>query len=203
MATTGNMEQVREALHGITGVEVPPVEAGPDRYLVMVRLGRELDAVDSFRRNQVRCYWPSYEELVVTPRRTPSGQPIRRLRRVGILPGYVFSAIDPRVDFISLLDRIVGAFDVVRTLNGNPLHIPDADIRIIQRIEVGLNQPAKPGTQSDFKVGERVTFVDDTVGRWPPGKVIKVARDGRISISVDMMGRKVTIKALPHQIERM
>jgi transcription antitermination factor NusG len=200
----GNMATVRDALAGITGVAVPPAEVGPDRYLVMVRMGRELDAVDSFRRNQIRCYWPSYEELVTTPRRTPAGQPIRRLRRVGILPGYVFSAVDPTVDFTSLLDRIVGAFDVVRTLNGNPLHILDADIRIIQKIEVGLNQPAKGGAvASDFKVGEKVTFIDDVVGRWPPGKVIKVARDGRISVSVDMMGRKVTIKVLPHQIERM
>jgi transcription antitermination factor NusG len=202
MAATGNMEKVRDALQGITGVEQPPVETGPDRYLVMVRMNRELDAVDSFRRNQVRCYWPSYEELVVT-RRSFNGQPVRRLRRVGILPGYVFSAVDPNVDFTAMLDRIVGAFDVVRTLDGHPLHIPDADIRIIQKIEIGLSQCVVPGKGCDFKIGEKVRFIDDVVDRWPPGKIIHIAPTGRISVQVELMGRKVTIRVLPHQIERM
>jgi|GEM_PF-5255356 len=200
LMATGNMQQVRNALTGITGVATLPVETGPDRYLVTVRMNRELDAVDSFRRNNIRCYWPSYEELAPT-RRLFNGQPVRRLRRVGILPGYVFSAVDPNVDFTDLLDRIVGAFDVVRMLDGTPLHIPDADIQIIRRIEVGLNSPTTCD-KSDFKLGEKVRFVDDLVGRWPPGKIIKVAPGGRISVQIELMGRKVTIKVLPHQIER-
>jgi hypothetical protein len=66
----GNLDQVRSAIHGITGVA--PVEAaaaGPDRYLIMARMNHELDTVDSFRRNNVPAYWPSYEELAPSRRR--------------------------------------------------------------------------------------------------------------------------------------
>lgn len=198
----GNIEQVRSALHGITGIQLPPIETGPDRYLVSVRINRELDAVDSFRRHTVRCYWPNYEEWA--PVRKVAGVRIaRRLRRVGILPGYVFAAVDSGLDFTSLLDQIVAAFDVVRTNSGAPLLIPDPDIQIIRRIEAGLNTPkAQPTGHGDFKPGQKVRFVDDLIGRWPNGRVVRLAREARISVQVELMGRKVDITVLPHQIER-
>jgi transcription antitermination factor NusG len=198
----GNMEQARNALAGITGKDViEPIAEGPERYLVMVRMNRELDAVDSFRRNNVQSYWPNYEELMPA-RRVYGVRPVRRIRRVGILPGYVFSAVDPNRDFTNLLDRIVAAYDVVRNASGCPLRIADADVQIIRRIEIGLNTPHEQA-KHDLKVGEKVRFVDDLIGRWPPGKVAKLAREGRISVEVELMGRKVYITALPHQIERM
>jgi transcription antitermination factor NusG len=198
----GNIQQVRKALEGITGVDpVVRVEGGPDRYLVMVRMNRELDAVDSLRRHQFRAYWPSFEELMPT-RKVYGGRTGRRLRRVGILPGYVFSAIDGR-DFIALIDRLVGVIDVARSFSGEPLLIRDDDIRIIRRIEVGLNTPSATASgQHRFKVGERVRFVDDLIGRWPPGRIRKLAREGRIGVEVELMGRKLDIIVLPHQIER-
>lgn len=201
-ATTGNLEQVRSALAGITGVVVAPTAQGPDRYLVTVRMNREMDAVDSLRRHQLRSYWPSYEEFA--PMRVVAGVRLsRRTRRVGIIPGYVFAEVNPGMDFTSLLDRVVGAFDVVRTASGAPLLIPDADVQIIRRIEIGLNTPKEqPTGHGDFKVGNKVRFVDDLMGRWPNGKVIKLAREHRISVQVEMMGRKVSITVLPHQIER-
>ena len=200
--TTGNLEQVRAALHGITGQQIaPPVTAAPDRYLVMARTNHELDAVDSFRRNCVSAYWPSYEELAVSRERR-NGFATRRWRRVGIIPGYIFAAIDPDLDFTTLLHRVVGALDMVRTLSGDPLLIRDADIQIIRRIEIGLNTPLPQIALHNFKPGEKVRFVDDLVGRWPPGIITKLAREGRISVEVALMGRKVKITVLPHQIER-
>lgn len=201
--TAGNLEQVRNALHGITGIEPPKlVDDGPDRYLVMARMNRELDTVDSLRRNGYRAYWPHYEHLAPT-RTKRNGHPIRKMRRVGLIPGYVFSTIDPRQDLELLLDRIVGAIDVVRTFSGNPLVICDADVQIIRRIEIGLNTP-RPTNQvaHTFKRGQKVRFLDDLVGRWPPGIVESLAHDGRISVLVDLMGRKVPVTVLPHQIER-
>jgi transcription antitermination factor NusG len=195
----GNLTQVRAALHGITGLE--PDKSGPDRYLVIARMNRELDTVDSFRRNTVPAYWPSYEQLRVT-RQKQNGHPVRRLVRVGILPGYVFAAVQPSLDFENFLQRIVGAIDIARTMSGNPLLISDADIRIIRRIEAGLNTPRSGRTAHDFKRGQKVCFVDDLVGRWPPGVIEKLAPDGRISVEVELMGRKVPITVLPHQIER-
>lgn len=199
---SGNIEQVRNALTGITGVEVSAGRPGPDRYLVSVRMNREMDSVDSFRRHQVRSYWPNYEELLPC-RHVPGVRPVRRLRRVGILPGYVFSEVDPSRDFTDLLDRIVGAFDVVRMASGHPLLIADEDIQIIRKIEIGLNTPKeKPTGYGEFKVGHKVRFVDDLMGRWPNGKIERLAREARISVQVELMGRKVSITVLPHQIER-
>lgn len=198
----GNLEQVRAALQGITGVELRPENRGPDRYLVMVRMNRELDAVDSFRRHSVPAYWPSYQELAPT-QRVRGGHPVRRMRRVGIMPGYVFAAADHSFDMTLLLDRIVGAFDVVRTMSGNPLMIGDADIQIIRKIEIGLNAPSSEKVIHDLKKGEKVRFVDDLIGRWPPGRISKLAKDGRIGVEVELMGRKVEITVLPFQIERM
>lgn len=203
MNQTGNLEQVRNALHSITGIKPAKLTASaPDRYLVMARMNQELDTVDSFRRNNVPAYWPSYEELVVT-RRSRNGHPVRRIRRVGILPGYVFSTVDPDRDFTSILHRIVGALDVARTFSGNPLLINDADIQIIRKIEIGLNTPMPAKVAHNFKIGEKVSFRDDLMGRWPPGAIVKLAPDGRISVEVELMGRKVLVKALSFQIERM
>jgi transcription antitermination factor NusG len=102
-----------------------------------------------------------------------------------------------------LLHRIVGAFDIARTFSGYPLLIGDEDIQIIRRIEIGLNTP-RPSDKvvHNFKRGQKVRFVDDLIGRWPPGVVETLAHDGRISVEVDLMGRKVPIWVLPHQIER-
>jgi transcription antitermination factor NusG len=197
----GNLGLVRDAMAGITGRPPAAHAPGPDRYLVVVRMNHELDAVDSFRRNQWRAYWPSYEQLMPT-RRVRGGHPVRRVRRVGILPGYVFCAHEPGRDLQQHLETIIGVFDIVRTFSGRPLLIADADIQIIRRIEAGLNTPRAEAPPHDFAVGENVRFVDDLIGRWPPGRIVRLARDGRIGVEVDLMGRKVDIVALPHQIER-
>lgn len=198
---TGNLEKVRNALHGITGVPLAAPVVEPDWYLVMARTNHELDTVDSFRRNSFAAYWPSYEMMVVT-RQKHEGRLVRKLKRVGILPGYVFSSIEPNRDFTAILHRIVGAFDIVRTFSGNPLLIGDADVRIIRRIEIGLNTPHPEKVSHTFKRGYRVRFVDDLIGRWPPGVIDTLATDGRISVEVDLMGRKLPIWVLPHQIEK-
>ena len=198
----GNMEQVRDALVGITGVAKPePVIVGPDYNLVVVRNNHEFDSVDSFRRNMVPAYWASYEELLPT-RKVQNGFTARRSRRVGILPGLVFVPVEEGRDLEGLLHRIVGAIDIHRTYSGNPFLVNDADVRIVRRIEIGLNMPA-PSISHKFKNGEKVRFTDDVDARWPPGKIIKLARDGRIIVEVDAMGRKMPITVFSFQIERM
>jgi len=132
----------------------------------------------------------------------PLGCLTRQRRRVRIIPGYVFADVDPQRDFEMLLGRIVGALDVVRTYSGGPLRISDEDIRIIRSIEIGLNTSRPVKIVHDFKRGEKVSFIDDLIGRWPPGVIEKLAPDGRIGVEVDLMGRKVPITVLPHQIER-
>lgn len=198
----GNMAQVRDALHGITGVAPKPLTvAGPNRHLVVVRNNHEFDSVDSFRRNLIPAYWANYEELLPS-RKMMNGFAGRRVRRVGILPGLIFVPVNAAPDMEGLLHRIVGAIDFHRTYSGSPFMVDDADVRIIQRIEVGLNTPSKVVAHK-FKIGEKVRFIDDLDNRWPPGKIIKLAREGRIIVEVDAMGRKMPITVFSFQIERM
>jgi len=203
MATeNGNMDQVRSALQGITGITPKPIITGPDYYLVIVRPGHEFDSVDSFRRNSVPAYWPNYEVLTSTRQRR-NGHPVRRVHRVGILPGYVFSPGDATRDFEGLLKRIVGVIDFARKFSGNPLMVNESDIAIIRRIEVGLNTPIPGKSPHKFKIGEKVRFADDVSYRWAPGRIIDLSQGGRIAVEVEMMGRKVKMTVLPYQIERV
>jgi transcription antitermination factor NusG len=160
----GNLQQVRSALHGITGVESKgPAPIKPESYFVIARVGRERETVDSLRRNGVRSEWPSYEVLEAK-RERGTKRLVRRMRRVGVLPGYVFASPALDIDFEDLLrlDKV----------------------------------------DHDFKCGEKVSFIDDTVRIWPAGTVEKLAHDGRIGVEVELMGRKMIIWVLPHQIER-
>jgi transcription antitermination factor NusG len=196
-------ESLRDAFAEI--VEVPTVAPAPvrsqDSYFVVARMNHEHETVDSLRRNRVGAYFPSFEQ--VTWGKDRGGASIRRVKRVGILPGYVFATPSLRIDFELLLRHIVGAFDVARTFSGKPLFICEDDLQIIRRIEIGLNTPREPEkTVHAFKVGQKVKFLDDLVGRWPSGRVEKLASEGRIGVEVELMGRKVLIWALSSQIER-
>lgn len=193
----GNLEQVRSALEGITG-QTPIVEKTTPGYaMIVARGGRELDAVDSYRRAGIAACWPSYEELRPT-RRKVNGHPVCNKFRLAVVPGYVFPEF---VGGCFDLEGIIGAIDVVRGCEGKPLRIRDIDMKIIRLIEENKNTP-KPGGEHPFKIGERVRFADDITGDWPPGIVKALARKGRITVEVSLMGRKVDIKVFPHQIER-
>lgn len=194
----GNMEQVRSALEGITGQ--PAAVMSLQKWLMIIaRGGRDLDVVDSLRRHGTRAFWASYEELTVT-RQIVNGQPVRRLKRIGIVPGIVFTPADPHRNMTVFLEHIVGAVDFAKKASGAPLLIDDDDIEIIRRID-GTDQ-AKPSKAHDFKVGDKVRFKDDINRRWPPGLVTRVVPNGRISVELSGMGRKLELRPLPHQIER-
>jgi transcription antitermination factor NusG len=201
MMASGNLEQVRGALSEITGVEIKAPEEIAVSYFVIARLGREYETVDSLRRNAVCAEWPSYEHLEVK-RERGTNRLVRKLRRLGVLPGYVFASPRIDVDFELMLRRIVGAIDIARTDSGKPLLIAQDDLKIIRRIAIGLNMPLAGRLRHDFKVGHKIRFIDDLVGRWPEGRIERLAPDGRIVAEVELMGRKVPITVLPHQIER-
>lgn len=195
---TGNLEQVRKA----TTPEEPIKQPFPFKhwYMIVVRPGHDQEAADSFRRNGVRAYWPNYERFQTLRR---LGRPERHLVLTPIIPGYLFSPAGVIArDFEDLIDRIVGVVKIVRTFSGSPLFLTEVDIEIIRRIEAGLNTPEPTRSVHNYKTGQRVRFIDDLVGRWPPGKISRLARDGRISVEVELMGRKVAVIVFPHQIER-
>ena len=201
MTDKGNMETVRDALSGITGVKLSPDrDEGADWFMVVVRSNYHLDAVDGLRRQGLRAYWPSYEKVVAS-KRMIAGRHASRSQRFGILP-YVLSPCEPAID-LTALERVSAIMDIVRTYSGSPLLLRDRDMTIIRRIDVTMNTPKPEATLHNFKTGHKVKFKDDLAGQWPPGLIIKIAKEGRISVEVNMMGRKVPITVFPHQIERI
>lgn len=199
----GNLEQVRLA--------TSPDEMGHPQsrpfshwFMVTLRPGHDQEAADSFRRNGVRAYWPNYERYQTVRSRRTGGRPELRCILTPIFPGYLFCPDAPgREDFTLLIERIAGVVNLVRTFSGVPLMIAEDDISIIRRIEAELNTPAPVKTVHSFKTGEKVRFIDDLTGRWGSGKIVRLARDGRISTEVGLMGRKVVVIVFPHQIERL
>ena len=198
----GNMQAVRDALGGITGVAPEARVEEPSWYMIVVRMSRERDAVDSYRRRDIAAYWPSYESLVKT-RLKLNGRFTRVQRRIGMIPGYVFA--QQHDDFGWLIDRIIGGIDIVRRSSGLPLMLDVADIDLIKKIENGLNAPSAPPVGKavhQFKIGEKVRFVDDLYRRWPPGKITWLADEGRISVETNLMGQAVAVTVLSSQIIR-
>jgi transcription antitermination factor NusG len=201
---TGNLEQVRLA------TTPPMIETlHPQRhpfthwFMVTVRPGRDQEAADSFRRNGIRAYWPNFERYQTVRNRHNGNKPELKCFLTAILPGYLFCPDSPgQESFTSLIERVSGVVNVVRTFSGNPLMLHETDIQIIRCIEAGLNTPSPVKAVHNFKTGEKVRFTDDLMGRWSGGKISKLARDGRISVEVDLMGRRVAVIAYPHQIER-
>lgn len=198
----GNLEQVRNALTGITGVKVEaPREETSKWYMMIVRSNYHLDAVDGLRRQGLRAYWPSYERAVAS-RRMVMGRQTRRSVRFGILP-YVLTERDGATDVNRAIERIAAVMDIVRTYSGNALMLRARDVDVIRRIDVGMNTPKPEPTLHNFKMGQKVRFCDDLSSTWPLGVITKIAREGRINVEVNMMGRKVPITVFPHQIERI
>jgi transcription antitermination factor NusG len=210
---SGNLQQVRDALEPPTEPRVKQPFPFRDWYMAIVRPNHEQDAADSFRRNNVRAYWPNYERIQTLRRRSNGYKPEIRLILTSIIPGYVFvptTGDGAAEDMQMLIERISGAINIARTYSGDPLLLREADIVTIRGIEAGLNTPApvKPvhpvpvKPVHNFKNGEKVRFTDDIMGRWPIGRIVSLARDGRIGVEVSLMRRKVVVTVFPHQIER-
>jgi len=91
--------------------------------------------------------------------------------------------------------------NVIRRSNGDFLLLDDLDIVVIHKIESGQNRaPSPSNTAHTFKKDDKVRFVDDILGRFPPGVVTRCRSDGRIDVDVNMMGCVRSVTVLPDQI---
>jgi transcription antitermination factor NusG len=183
--------------HKLNEMKVPAL---PDQWcMLIVTPGKEQDARDSFHRYGIQAYWPNY--LGFTRWSSRPREP-RRTDYRSVIPGYLFVPMLPAPTLRDVMERIVGVDNVVRNYSGDLAVLRSADIEVIRQIEAGLKTP-KPGKSlHSFKTGDKVRFVDDTLNRWPPGRVAGSINDGRISIEVEVMGRIVPFMVFPHQIER-
>jgi transcription antitermination factor NusG len=172
----------------------------PDKWcMIATRPGKEAECADSFRRQGVRCYWPNYH---VFPQRY---RQVRRPRRDyrAVIPGYLFSPLPRGVAFYQVMDLREGQLHPVHTFSGDILVLDGEAIMVLRKIEAGLNTPRPKASLHNFKTGEKVRFSDDTYSRWPPGRVSKLADDGRIVVETEIMGRTVPFLVFPYQLERL
>lgn len=170
-------------------------------YAVVVKGGREQDAADGFRRERILAYWPNFSSAVATAR--PNSTQGRRIRFSAVIPGLIFSPTVEAGLFWTVIERVPHVMNLVRAEEGKPAVLRNDDIQIIRLIEAGLNMPPPITPVHNYKPGDKVRFVDDKMGNWPSGKVMKLAADGRISVEVYLMRRMVPVTVLPHQIGRM
>lgn len=172
----------------------------PDQwFMLLVRPGKEQEARDSFRRYGLRAYWPNYHS---TSHWSPQRRERRRTDYRSVIPGYLFVPALPSSTFWNIIERNLGIVNVVRNYSGELAVLKNADIEVVRSIEASMNTPVPGKSLHNFKTGDKVRFADDTLNRWPPGRVAGSINDGRISIEVEVMGRIVPFMVFPHQIER-
>ncbi len=179
-------------------------QAEPDKWaMIAVRPGKEADCADSFRQRGVRCFWPTYHVFEQSLRqRRPYRSRGRRDYR-SVIPGYLFTPQPGTVMFAAVMDAHKGILHSVRTHSGDVLALDNEAIVVVRKIEAGLNTPKPRASLHNFKTGQKVRFIDDMHSRWPPGRIARLADDGRIVVETEVMGRLVPFLVFPHQLERM
>jgi transcription antitermination factor NusG len=203
-ASGGRLDQVLDQITSkIDKVDRRPIGAVAERlwYMLIVRPNHELDAIDSFRRNGVRAYWPNYGKLG-PGRQIVNGFRSRQKYLAGVVPGYIFSPGSQTEDLTFLLERVTGVINVLRTHSGVPVFLSEPDVDLIRKIEAGLNTPDRPKSTHKFKLGMKVRFTDDRAALWRAGKISAMANNGKITVDVPLeKGGVMPVVCLPHQIE--
>jgi len=167
--------------------------------MLLVTPGKEQHARDSFHRYGVQAYWPNYHSFL------RSTLPLRERRRTdcrSVIPGYLFVPALPTEMLWDITQRIPGAGHALLNFSGGVATLKEESIDVIRAIEGGMHTLVPGKSLHNFKTGDKVRFVDDLQGRWPPGRISGAVRDGRITVEVRVMGRMVPFQVFPHQIGR-
>lgn len=169
-------------------------------YALLTIANKEQAAADWIRVRSpgTWIYWPNITSLV------PHGHGRRRSQLKAIIPGYLFmgevlTAGDPW----PIVHDTPGVRSFVRNATGHAATLRESDIEIIRKIEGDENLPQDRKTAHRFKTGDKVRFIADLLGAWPPGIVTRLADDGRIVVNVSLLGRMVPVQVEPHQIKAM
>ena len=117
--------------------------------------------------------------------------------RAPLFPRYLFLALVDGRDGLGPALDVSGVAGVVRTRSGEPLRVRSGDLtRLRGRIgEAGGAIDLRPRTALDhYALGDRLTVPVGPFGAELP-VVIEAAADGRMTMALDIMGRKVAIPA--------
>jgi transcription antitermination factor NusG len=186
----------------IATVEPLPYHEPRVWHALVTRPNREQEAADWLRRGRVHAYWPCYTRQVNAGRGLRNGRAQTVARFSAVIPGYLFVAArtGPGNDPWDIIHQTPGIMGYVRDAYGDAATLTNEDIEVIRRIEGQLNLPPPKSHAHKFKVGSKVRFSDDLMGRWPVGRVTGLAETGQISVETNLLGRAVTIWVGPHQI---
>lgn len=167
--------------------------------MVIVKPGMEQEARDSLRRRGVGAWWPNYEkEIGLKDRQT--GKRYKRIVASGVLPGVLLSPARLTEQFWTALDLAPGVVNVARKFSTEVIVLSDTDIVMIHKIEVGQSKHRPPSTDHKYTVGDRVRLIDDEFSRLPPGIVVRVSRDGRLTVEMNFFGGMQPVDVLPDQV---
>ncbi len=169
-------------------------------YALLTIANKEQPAADWIRIRSpgTWIYWPNISQ------RVSHGKGRRRVHLTALIPGYLFMAAQADADDPwPVVHDTPGIRSFVRNSTGHAASLSDADIEIIRRIEGAENLPQDPKTAHRFKTGDKVRFVGDLLGRWPVGKVFRLADDGRIVVEVSLLGQMIPVIVHPPQIKAM
>lgn len=166
------------------------------------RSNKEQAAADWLRKDRFRVYWPNYI-AVEGSGKLPNGRQGRAPVLRAIIPGYLFFGVrdEQEFDVTAICENTPGIMGYMRDPRGGYATLGHPDIAKIRIIEAGQNLPPSKESVHRFHIGQRVRFTDDLIDRWPPGKIIALAKNGRITTGVRLLGQIVPITGLPHQIE--
>jgi hypothetical protein len=203
------LAKIEMSASGLLGADGSPMHfTTPREWLALIaKYPKEQESADWLKRERFYAYWPCYLRQV-----NGGGARSQRLRKLGARstpldhPRVSSSWLAPSVQRFQphgLVETIPGLISYMRDGAGHPAVLTNDDIETMRRIEAGQNLPPPGRKTHRFKIGDKVRFVDDLMGRWPPGKIGKLADDGRISVDVALLGRVVPIEVEPHQIEMM
>jgi transcription antitermination factor NusG len=166
--------------------------------LIVVRPGYEQTARDSLRRHGIGAWWPNYKREVQA-KDNATGKRYGRLVLTGVMPGILFSPSRLNSHFWASIDLAPGAVNVVRKLNGDALVIDDTDVVLLHKIEAELNKPLPAEVIHNFKEGDEVVITGDVMRHFT-GKIVKIDKNGRIHLEINLFGRATALTLLAHQI---
>lgn len=200
MLASGNLKGHLQDIFGEPFIAATLPQPCSEMCMILVQPPQEQIARDSLRRKGIGIWWANYQKEI-TKKDPLTGKRYQRIIRVGVLPGVILSPSPVSAQFFDALDEAPGVIGVQQKPNGQWLLLSELDIVLIHKIERGLDRPLAVKPVHNFKPGDKVTFVDDVYRTWKGGIVTKCARDGHISVDVNMMGCIRSVTVLPHQIE--
>lgn len=198
MLMVGNLAKAFEGA-GLIGVsaDVPLSYEEPRHWHVLVAIPQqERKAADWLKAARLSVYFPNSVKQVCNRRG------LRRSVLSALVPGYLFLAVRPGTDLNGIVERIPGLAGYLRDEASNPAVMREKALDKIRELEATHYVPETGKIAHAFKVGQRVRVMNDVYLGWR-GPILSLAQDGRISVEVNLLGRKVPVWVVPSQIERM